>query len=105
MRLLERDFYFLLNHIRFFFFNHWSTHLFQSNQRFQAIEFVDRTVREKLYIFCINLPCMALVLNFRHAEILISSFHGLRSDAWDHDDDLGPTHEKKKKCAFSVSRR
>ena len=41
------------------FFNHWSSHLFQSNQRFQGIEFVDRTVPEKLYIF--NLPCMAFV--------------------------------------------
>ena len=30
------------------FFDHWSNHLFQSNQRFQAIEFVDRPVPEKL---------------------------------------------------------
>ena len=58
MRLLKRDFFF--GHWRFFFFfNHWSSHLFQSNQRFQGIEFVDRTVPEKLYIF--NLPCMAFV--------------------------------------------
>ena len=34
----------------FFFFDHWSNHLFQSNQRFQAIEFVDRHVPEKLDI-------------------------------------------------------
>ena len=27
--------------------NYWSNHLFQSNQRFQAIEFVDRPVPEK----------------------------------------------------------
>ena len=51
---------FFFGHWRFFFFfNHWSSHLFQSNQRFQGIEFVDRTVPEKLYIF--NLPCMAFV--------------------------------------------
>ena len=30
------------------FFDHWSNHLFQNNQRFQAIEFVDRPVPEKL---------------------------------------------------------
>ena len=30
-------------------------HLFQSNQRFQAIKFVDRLVPEKLDIFGINL--------------------------------------------------
>ena len=30
------------------FFDHWSNHLFQSNQRFQAIEFVDRPVPDKL---------------------------------------------------------
>ena len=33
------------------FFDHWSNHLFQSNQRFQAKEFVDRPVPEKLDIF------------------------------------------------------
>ena len=32
----------------FFFFDHWSDHLFQSNQRFQAIEFVNRPVPDKL---------------------------------------------------------
>ena len=30
------------------FFDHWSNKLFQSNHRFQAIEFVDRPVSEKL---------------------------------------------------------
>ena len=34
----------------FFFFDYLSAHLFQSNQRFQAIEFVDRPVPEKLNI-------------------------------------------------------
>ena len=33
------------------FIDHWSNHLFQSNQRFQAIEFVDWRVPEKLDIF------------------------------------------------------
>ena len=37
------------------FSDHWSIHLFQSNQRFQAIEFVDRPVLEKFDIFRINL--------------------------------------------------
>ena len=32
----------------FFFFDHCSVYLFQSKQRFQAIEFVDRPVVEKL---------------------------------------------------------
>ena len=32
----------------FLLFDHWSNHLFQSNQRFQAIEFMDRPVPEKL---------------------------------------------------------
>ena len=30
------------------FCDHWSNHLFQSNRRFQTIEFVDRPVPEKL---------------------------------------------------------
>ena len=37
------------------FSHHWSIHLFQSNQHFQAIEFVDRPVLEKFDIFRINL--------------------------------------------------
>ena len=40
--------------IRFLFFL-TTIHLFQSNQRFQAIEFVERPVPEKLDIFRINL--------------------------------------------------
>ena len=34
--------------IPIFFFDRGSAHLFQSNQRFQAVEFVDRPVLEKL---------------------------------------------------------
>ena len=37
------------------FFDYWSIHLFQSNQLFEAIEFVDRPSPEKLDIFCRNL--------------------------------------------------
>ena len=32
----------------FFFFDHWSDQLFQNNQHFQAIEFLDQTIPEKL---------------------------------------------------------
>ena len=38
----------LIKIIRFFFFDHWSDRLFQNNQHFQAIEFLDQTVPEKL---------------------------------------------------------
>ena len=34
-----------------FFFDDWSIHLFQSNQRFQVRELVDRPVPEKRDIF------------------------------------------------------
>ena len=39
------------------FSDHFSNHLFQSNQRFQAIEFVDRPVPEKLDVFLSFLSC------------------------------------------------
>ena len=39
------------------FSDHFSNHLFQSNQRFQAIEFVDRPVQEKLDVFLSFLSC------------------------------------------------
>ena len=38
----------LLVKIILFFFDHWSDQLFQNNQRFQAIEFLDQPVPEKL---------------------------------------------------------
>ena len=38
----------LLIKIILFFFEHWSDHLFQNNQHFQAIEFLDQHVPEKL---------------------------------------------------------
>ena len=38
----------LLIKIILFFFDHWSDQLFQNNQRFQAIEFLDQPVPEKL---------------------------------------------------------
>ena len=40
----------LLITILFFFLDHLSVRLFQGNQRFQAIEFEDRPVPEKLHI-------------------------------------------------------
>ena len=39
----------------FFFFDHWNIHYFQSNQRFQATEFVDRPQQQKLDTFRISL--------------------------------------------------
>lgn len=40
----------LLITILLFFLDHLSVRLFQGNQRFQAIEFEDRPVQEKLHI-------------------------------------------------------
>ena len=67
-----------------FFFNHWSIHLFQSNRRFQAIEFVDQPVPIKLYTFRINLPCMAFVMPRYLSPVSTVSAR----NAWDHADDL-----------------
>ena len=48
----------------FFFFDHWSNHLFQSNQLFQVIEFVDQPVPVKVDIFRSFLfLCMAFVIS------------------------------------------
>ena len=45
-------------HKRFFFvFDHWSIHLFQNKQRFQAIEFMDQPIPEKPDIFWIHTCC------------------------------------------------
>ena len=52
---------------------------FQSNQHFEAIEFVDRLVQENLYIFHINLPCMALVM----PRYLSPVFTVPAGNAWD----------------------
>ena len=50
-------------------------HLLQSNQPFQAIEFMDRPVSEKLYIFALIFPKFSSQ-NTGHAA-LIASFHSL----------------------------
>ena len=45
----------LLIKIILLFFDHWSDQLFQNNQHFQAIEFLDQPVPEKLdmgFLFC-----------------------------------------------------
>ena len=52
-----------------------SIHLFQSNQRFQAIEFVDRHVSENLIFPKLSSQNMR---GFDHAKILSPSFHGLQ---------------------------
>ena len=38
----------LIKILLLFFFDHWSDQLFQNNQHFQAIEFLDQPVPEKL---------------------------------------------------------
>ena len=70
------------------FFKHWSIYLFQSNQRFQAIEFVDRPVPIKLYIFRINLPCLAFDM-----PRYLSPVSTVSDYASDYADDLEPTEE------------
>ena len=104
--------------LRLFFFYHWSIHLFQSNQSFQAIEFVDRPVRKSLTSLTLIFPklssqnihgtlenfCILLVtLQYSHPQfprsplgmpgIVIPPF-------W-----LAQTHTKKKRsaCIFRVS--
>ena len=79
------------------FFDHWRNHLFQSYQRFQAIEFVDRPVPEKLKIFRLFL-CMH---GFRHASILSTVFTVFAKNAWDHNFPcfLARTQEKKSETA------
>ena len=74
------------------FFDHWRNHLFQSYQRFQAIEFVDRPVPEKLKIFRLFL-CMH---GFRHASILSTVFTVFAKNAWDHNFPFWHGHRKKK---------
>ena len=84
------------------FFDHWRNHLFQSYQRFQAIEFVDRPVPEKLEIFRLFL-CMH---GFRHASILSTVFTVFAKNAWDHNFPFWHGHRKKKKrngCILRVS--
>ena len=75
------------------FISHWSIYLCQSNQRFQAIEFVNSPVPEKLYIFRINLHCMAFVT----PKLLspVSTVSG--RNAWHNDLLFGADTRKKKK--------
>ena len=42
------------------FFDHWSDQLFQNNQRFQAIEFLDQPIPEKLdkgFLLTMDMKC------------------------------------------------
>ena len=63
------------------FFDHWSYHLFRSNQRFQEIKIVNRLSMH----------------DFRHAATL--------GNTWDHDSGFGAHTRKKRKerLAFRVS--
>ena len=58
---------------------YWSVHVFQRNQRFQAIEFVERPVREK-HLIALIFPKLSSqkIRGLGHTTILIPSFHGLR---------------------------
>ena len=71
---------------------------FQSNQHFEAIEFVDQLVQENLYIFRINLPCMAFIMP-RHLSPVFTVPAG---NAWDRI--WGP-QTRKETFAFSESYR
>ena len=82
------------------FFNHWSIHLFQNNQRFQAIEFEDQPFPEKLYIFRITFHCMASV-TLRYLSPVSTVF---ASNAWHYDARFGaPTRRKKKRNTAKAS--
>ena len=83
-------------HKRFFFvFDHWSIHLFQNKQRFQAIEFMDQPVPEKPDIFWIMLY---VALRYLSPVFTVST-----GDTWDHDPPFGG-HTKKKGKGNTESR-
>ena len=68
-------------YLRFLFFRPLSSvHLFQSNHRFQAIEFVDQHVSEKLLIQSFLSFLRKNIRGFDHAKILSPSSHGLRKE-------------------------
>ena len=76
------------------------TEVFTCNQRFQAIEFVDRSVPEKLDIFAVIFPklssqniCMALVTpRFLSPVSTVSA-----RNAWDHESPFDVHTRKKEK--------
>ena len=74
-----------------------SIHWFQSNQRFQAIEFVDRFQK------ALNLTFPKLssqnMRGLDHATIFSPSFHGLRNAAWHNDPFLYPKYDEKRVTA------
>ena len=95
----------LLLLLRFFFLDHWSVHLFQRNQRFQAIEFVDWPVREKLLIALIfpKLSSQTCVASVTQRLLFPGSTVSARN-AWDHDALLCHKYEgKKTPCRLWVS--
>ena len=91
---------------------HLSTHLFQSNQRFQAIEFVDRSAQEKFDIFFISktflLSLKACFTRYTHDALTSRDSYPqfprsrLRTPGT-MTSLLAPTHEKKRNpCIFRV---
>ena len=79
-----------------FFLDPWSIHSFQSNQRFQAIEFVDQPFRKSSPSFALIFPklCSQKMHGAGHVAIFILSFHDplqARLRPWPL---LSTTHEK-----------
>ena len=79
--ILDPDFPVNLIKIILFFFHHWSDQLFQNNQHFQAIEFLDQPVPEKLdmgFLFygyeVLQVEC-ARIIKFKATRINTSVTH------------------------------
>ena len=89
----------LLRFLFFFFFRPLSSvHLFQSNQRFPAIEFVNRHVSEKLEI-----SSFLNMRGFDHATILVPSFHSLRKERLAQWPPFASKIRRKTRCRLWVS--
>ena len=69
------------------FFSHWSIHLFQNNRILRPTRSV------KLYIFRINLPCMAFATPRYLSPVSTVS----ATNAWDYDPPFWGSHTRKKK--------
>ena len=78
-------------------------HLFQSHQCFQTIEFVDRTVQEKLYIFLCKISSQNKAWRCDMSQFLSPVFSVYTRNAWDHEPLLAQTHPKNKKRLHFLS--